>query len=114
VGFSPAQPVSSVFIVPAPCSALGDATLLQALDFGGKGQCGKQMNLLRAAVAALLNSTNPNVAYPLSTQQIIDAVNAALATSSTQDDRALANQLDTLNNLGAPLCGFNPTPTPAL
>jgi hypothetical protein len=106
VGFSPNQTLEDVFDVP---NALGfdNVTLLDALNFGGKGQYGKQQNLLRAAVAALLNSTNPNVAYPLSTQQIIDAVNAALATPSTQDDRELASTLDGYNNLGAPLCGFN-------
>jgi hypothetical protein len=86
---------------------LGNATLLEALNFGGKGQCGKQQTLLRAAVAALLNAAHPNVDYPLNEAQIISLVNAALATSSTQDDRELAATLDGYNNLGAPLCGFN-------
>jgi hypothetical protein len=114
VGYDPDQLVSSVFTVPAPCSDLGNATLLEALNFGGKGQCGKQQSLLRAAVAALLNAASPQVAYPLNEAQIIAQVNAALATSSTQDDRDLASTLDGYNNLGAPLCGFNPTPTPSI
>jgi hypothetical protein len=114
VGYDPDDLVSSVFIVPAPCSELGDATLLEALNFGGKGKCGAQQNLLRAAVAALLNATSPQVAYPLNTQQIIDQVNAALASGSKQTINQLAGTLDGYNNLGAPLCGFPPTPTPQL
>jgi hypothetical protein len=114
VGYSPTDLVSSVFNVPAPCSDLGNATLLEALNFGGGGKCGAQQNLIRAAVAALLNATNSMVAYPLTTAQIVAEVNAALASGSKKTINQEANRLDTFNNLGAPLCGFNPTPTPAL
>jgi hypothetical protein len=102
VGYSPTDLVSSVFTVPAPCSSLGTKTLLEALNFGGKGQCGAQQTLLRAAVSALLNSTSVN--YPLSTQEVIDQVNAALASGDRKTILALAKQLDTYNNLGAPIC----------
>jgi hypothetical protein len=54
------------------------------------------------------------VAYPLTTAQIVAEVNAALASGSKKTINQEANRLDTFNNLGAPLCGFNPTPTPAL
>jgi hypothetical protein len=100
--YSPSQLVSSVFTVPAPCSQLGGNTLLEALNFIGKGQCGAQQVLLRAAVAALLNSTSVN--YPLTTQEVIDQVNAALASGDRKTILALAKQLDTYNNLGAPIC----------
>jgi hypothetical protein len=107
VGYLTTDTVTSAgFIVPEPCSDLGNATLLEALQFGGKGKCGAQQNLLRAAVAALLNASSPEVAYPLHTQQIIDQVNAALASGSKQTINQLAGTLDGYNNLGAPLCGF--------
>jgi hypothetical protein len=41
--------------------------------------------------------------YPLTVPQVIDSVNAALATSSAQDDRNLAALLDAYNYLPCPL-----------
>ena len=77
---------------------------MQALSLqGGKSACGAKEILLRAAVAALLNSANPNIVYPMTTQQVIDAVNAALASNNRKTILNLATQLDVLNNLGCPL-----------
>jgi hypothetical protein len=103
VGFTPGQTLESVFNVP---DALGlDATtLLQALEFGGgSGVDGASRILLRAAVAALLNSTSPDVDYPLTTAQVISQTNAALATGDRDQILALASRLDGFNNLGCDL-----------
>jgi hypothetical protein len=63
---------------------------------------GAEQILLRAAVAALLNSTS-GIGYPLSTAAIISEVNAAIATGDRDTILALAATLDSDNNLGCPL-----------
>jgi len=60
---------------------------------------------LRAAVAALLNSSNPSVNYPLTTSQVISQVNAALATGDRNTILTLATKLDNANNAGG--CPLN-------
>ena len=83
---------------------LDNNTLLQALSFqGGNNPTGAARNLLRAGVAALLNSAHPDVEYPRSTADVISAVNAALASGDRATMLALASQLDADNNLGCPL-----------
>jgi hypothetical protein len=97
-GYAPSDLVSSVFTgANAPQAS---ATLLQALDFGGgSGVAGAERILLRAAVAALLNSTSASVNYPLSEAQVIAQVSAALATDDRPTILALATTLDGYNNL---------------
>jgi hypothetical protein len=76
-------------------------TLLDALNYkGGEDDSGMAQNLLRAAVAALLNAAHPEVNYPLSVAEVISQVNAALA-SGREDMEILKNELDMNNNLGA-------------
>lgn len=58
-----------------PPSAVTNPTLLQALEANG----GDIDALARHATAALLNASNPNVAYPRSASEIVSMVNAALA-----------------------------------
>jgi uncharacterized repeat protein (TIGR01451 family) len=100
VGYSPNQSLESVFDVPDSLG-LDDATLLDALSFkGGGGTKGAAQTLLRAAVAALLNSAHPNIDYPRSTADVIADVNAALASGSRSAMLALAAELDADNNLG--------------
>jgi hypothetical protein len=70
---------------------------------GGSTLTGAKEILLRAAVAALLNSASPSVDYPLTTQQVITAVNAALTSTNRSTILALATRLDNYNNLGCPL-----------
>ena len=78
--------------------------MLQALSFqGGSGVLGAARNLLRAAVAALLNAASSEVDYPLSVAQVIQRVNAALASNNRATILALAAELDALNNAGCPL-----------
>jgi hypothetical protein len=99
----PSQTLESVFDVP-DAYGLDNATLVQALSFsGGPDELGAAQILLRAAVAALLNSASPDVDYPLTMAQVITAVNAALASNSRVVMLNLANRLDEYNNYGCPL-----------
>jgi hypothetical protein len=98
-GYTTGQTLESVFDIPDDFG-LDNFTLLQALSFqGGKGKQGAAQNLLRAAVAALLNASHPDVDYPLTTAQVISQVNAALAGSRNDMD-TLQKQLNAYNNLG--------------
>lgn len=99
-GYSPAQTVGSVFTG----SLYDSSTLLEALKFGGgSGVAGAQRNLLRAAVAGLLNAANPDVEYTTSVSDLIDDVNAALASGDRDTILALAGEIDADNNLGCPI-----------
>ncbi|MNG22688.1 hypothetical protein D3C84_1072020 [compost metagenome] len=88
---------------------LGDDSLMEALGYpGGTNLVGGAQILLRAAVASLLNTTNPDVDdFPLTTAQVIAQVNAALATKDRGTILALASQLDGYNNLGCDLPNDN-------
>jgi hypothetical protein len=104
--YSPNQLVSSVFTVPATSGIPANTTLVGALNFGGgPGVEGASQILLRAAVASLLNSTSSGVDFNLTTQQVIDQVNAALASNDRSTIIALAGQLDGFNNQGT--CTLN-------
>jgi hypothetical protein len=86
--------------------AMGSATQVQALSFqGGDTVAEKAETLLRAAVAAVLNAAHPGVAYAWTEQEVIDAVNAALAGQDPTTILNLAAQLDRNNNApgGCPL-----------
>jgi hypothetical protein len=103
VGLSPNQTLESVFNVPDSLG-LDNATLLQALNFGGgSGIKGAAQNLFRQAVAAALNAKHPNIDYPLSYSTVVSRVNSALASGSKTTIEHLKNELDGYNNLGATL-----------
>jgi hypothetical protein len=79
-------------------------TLLDALNYkGGTGATGALRILLRSAVAALLNAASPDVAYSLTTAQVIDQFNAAVASGDRDTMLQLAATLDGYNNAGCPL-----------
>jgi hypothetical protein len=102
-GFTPTQTLESVFDVPDGFG-LDNRTLRQALSFGGgSGTTGAARILLRAAVAAMLNSAHPDVNYPRTTAEVIADVNAALASGNRTVMLDLAAELDADNNLGCPL-----------
>lgn len=110
VGYTPTELVSAVFNVPASFpdgsngTSLASSSLAGALAFqGGSTLNGASQILLRAAVAGLLNASNPNVAYPMTTGQIVTAVNAALNSGDRTQITNLAAQLDNANNGGCPL-----------
>ena len=101
VTYTPTQTVDSVFTGADP--SLGSKTLLETLDGGGgPGLVGKQEILLRAAVAALLNTTS-GIDYGVKTKALINGVNSRLASGSEKKIINFATQLDNRNNLGCPL-----------
>ena len=105
--FSPTQKVGSVFALPADLSAFSGETLLNALNGGGgPSLSGATEILLRSSVAALLNATDPNVAFPAFKSGIKKRVNAALATEDRDTILALATIFDNKNN-GAGGCPLN-------
>jgi hypothetical protein len=80
-------------------------SLLAALSFkGGPGVSGAKEVLLRAGVAALLNASfneemgTPPGSYPLTVDEVIAAVNEALASENAQTILNLAATLDGYNN----------------
>jgi len=102
-GFTTGQTLESVFDVPDSLG-LDSVSLHSALSFGGgPGTLGASQILLRASVAALLNSASSGVDYPLTTAQVIAQVNAALATLDRSTILDLATDLDNKNNGGCPL-----------
>ena len=93
-----------MFTVPASLrlgdTPLGNFTLLQGLNFqGGNSTSGKAEILLRAAIAAYLNSLHPAFQYPLTPAQVVAQTNAALASGNKMAITALAQTLDMYNNL---------------
>lgn len=111
-GFAPEDLVSSVFVKPeclVECEPRFDTmTLIEALDLsGGPGVCGGTRILLRAAVASLLNASNPGVTFPRTLSQVIMAADDALATCDRNTILSLATEFDDDNNLGCPLNGGN-------
>ena len=106
-GYSPTQRVSTVFTVPAGyASFLATSSLAGALAFqGGNTLDGAAEILLRAAVAAVLNSAHPAISYPRTVAGIVADVNAALASSDRSTIISLASALDADNNLGCPISG---------
>jgi hypothetical protein len=103
-GYSPSQMVKTVFAsVQTFYPTLDNATLWQALGFaGGPGGEGAAEILLRAAVAALLNASHPDIAYPrMEASVIADTNNALLQNRDAM--LALAAALDADNNRGCPL-----------
>jgi cysteine-rich repeat protein len=104
-GYMPGMLVGGVFNeANAHFPDLADDTLLDALDYGGgSGAEGAARNLLRAAVASVLNASTPDVAFDWSEADVISAVNAALATEDRHTMLDLAGDLDDDNNDGCPL-----------
>jgi hypothetical protein len=105
-GYDPDQTVESVFNVPGSLAPLGDATLLEALAFkGGPGKIGAARILLRAAVAGLLNISNPTIDYGGVKATFINRTNAALASGTRAKMLNLAAEFDDRNNQGT--CPLN-------
>ena len=103
-GYSPGDSVESVFSSASSLPAIGSASLLEALQFGGgPGVEGAARNLLRQAVGALLNAAHPDVEFPRSGGEVIDMVNSALDSADRQTILSVKDDLDFDNNLGCPL-----------
>jgi hypothetical protein len=94
----------SVFQEAVRHPALGSSSLLQGLSFhGGSTLDSAAGNLLRAAIASLLDSAHPGVSFPRTPAQVIGSVDAALASGNRETMLTLAAGLDADNNLGCPL-----------
>jgi len=78
--------------------------LRQALSFGGgSGVCGKARNLLRIGTGAYLNAISSCVEFPNTATDVVNEVNAALASCNQTTITNKGSELDRLNNLGCPL-----------
>jgi hypothetical protein len=105
-GYATTQSVSSVFEVPADYTdkkgnSLGGQSLVDGLSFqGGSTLGGAAGNLLRAAIAGLLNATHPDGGYAYGSAQVISRVDAALASRDRAAMLTLAGDLDRENNRG--------------
>ncbi|HXE74859.1 MAG TPA: hypothetical protein VNN18_04375 [Candidatus Xenobia bacterium] len=105
-GYETTNTISSLFTIPASMDpSLGDITLLGAMQFTGPGNTLNDAAriLFQQAVAAVLNAEHPDVEYPMTKDEIVTAVDAALASGDRDAILALKDQLDAYNNLGCPL-----------
>lgn len=103
-GYSTGASVQSVFASAAAYPGIGEASLMEALGFkGGSGVEGGARNLLRAAVAGLLDASHPGVDYPRAPGALVADVDAALASGDRDTMLGLAAAIDADNNLGCPL-----------
>jgi hypothetical protein len=92
----------------APYASLGNRTLAVGLAFqGGSTIQGAAEILLRAAIAAVLNASHPDISYPYpgGVAGIEAAVNAALNSQDRGTILTLAAILDFDNNSGCPISG---------
>ena len=101
-GYAPTDKVSSVFALPAECEAMGNDSLLAALEYkGGPKLCDKAANLLRIGTAAVLSTQHYGSAYGdgtyTSTASVIGAINDALGKNAAAMGE-LQKRLDSFNN----------------
>jgi len=103
-GYSQQDTVGRVFPGTIPWPDIATSNLSEALKFGGgSGVEGAVRNLMRQAVAALLNAAHPDVPYPYTAGEVINMVDRALASNDRQTILKLAGDFDRDNNLGCPL-----------
>jgi hypothetical protein len=78
--------------------------LRQALSFGGgSGVCGKARNLLRIGTGSYLNAISSCVEFSKTATEVVNEVNAALASCDQTTITNKGSELDGLNNRGCPL-----------
>ncbi len=103
-GYRTSQKVKDVFSAASGYSEHAWDTLHEALySNGGSDLNGAAGNLLKQAVAALLNASHPEVTYTRSVASVLSDVNAALASRDRNRILDLAEDLDRDNNLGCPI-----------
>jgi len=84
-----------------------DDTFLEALNYGGgPGVSGATRMLLRAAVAALLNSTAPDVDFAVSAGHVINTTIDRIESQGRHSILVRATYFDELNN-GPEGCPLN-------
>jgi len=92
--YTPSQKLGSVFA--GLDSSTRNKTLAEALD-GKAGANNDMKNLLKQAVSGVLNAATANIKYPFTEDQVIDAVNIAIASGKSAQN-SLATLLDDANN----------------
>lgn len=103
-GYSTSQRIDAVFSEADHYPSLASLSLYDALSFsGGSDTTGAAADLLKQAVAALLNAAHPGIGFPLTPAGVIGSVNGALASGDRDTMLVLAANLDANNNLGCPL-----------
>lgn len=94
-GYSVSQTVASVFSAAAAYPAVGDQTLMQSLETTrGSGILGSVRILVRAAVTAVLNASDPAIDYPRTVASVLSDVDAALASNDRGTMVTLAMELE--------------------
>lgn len=103
VTYSPIDTLCSVFTETCGFSFGGD-TLLEALKYhGGPDPEDQIKNMLKHAVAALLNAASGDVNYPLSVKAVKDKVNDLIVNGDLFWIEFLKDKFDDLNNRDCPL-----------
>jgi hypothetical protein len=97
--YNPEMPLVNVFENVSQYPELDGDTLLMALNYGGGNETVDMAKiLLRAAVAAVLNTEHPEINYPLLIDDLIAEVNEALGSHNRDTMETLKDILDTYNN----------------
>ena len=96
--YTPDSNLRDVFVT-APVELVPDDTFLEALNYGGgTGVAGATRILLRAAVASLLNSASPDVAFAVSTGHVVDTTISRIETQYRPTLLIRATYFDSINN----------------
>ena len=99
-GYTPDMLIEDFFIVPPSYSQLADDNLLEVLKYkGNRGNGARQ--LLRHAVAGMLNSAHPDVNYIYTLGDIQWLVNYALSTGNPDVIERNKNLIEQQNELEA-------------
>ena len=101
--YTPDTNLRDIFVTN-PVTLIPDDTLLEALNYpGGPGVAGATQILLRAAVAALLNASSPDVSFPVSVGHVVDTTILRIETQYRPTILIRATYFDSINNLYCPL-----------
>jgi hypothetical protein len=101
--YAPDTNLRSVFVT-SPAELVPDDTLLEALNYnGGPGVQGATQILLRAAVAALLNASSPDVSFPVSVGHVVNTTIDRIESQYRPTILTRAAYFDSINNLNCPL-----------
>jgi len=96
--YSPGSNLRDVFVT-SPVTLVPDDSFLEALNYGGgPGVEGATQILLRAAVAALLNSSSPDVNFAVSSGHVINTTIDRLESQWRPTILTRATYLDSINN----------------
>jgi hypothetical protein len=107
---SPYTPTTTLLAAGFIGTGNDGVSLDDALGFsGGPTVQDAKNNLMKQAVAALLNAATTGMNYPLTVNQVLAEVNTALATTGTDAHKrqvilAEATRLEGFNSLEGPLC----------